>query len=199
MTMNSCIIHLKPENYATSTWSGGTTTQIAIGPEGAVYANRDFLYRISSATVDLEQSDFTALPDYNRYISTLEGEIDVVHNGGQPIHLAPYSIHFFDGGADTKSFGRCRDFNLMLRKGQCDGLLESVCVDGETDVSLCEAAKDANEAVLVLYLCEGTVKLEAEGETVVLNKGESAIINTAAEVCATAEAPAFLMKAQIWK
>lgn len=193
------MIHLKPENYVTSTWSGGTTTQVAIGPEGAVYANRDFLFRISSATVDLEQSDFTALPDYNRYISTLEGEIDVVHDQGQPIHLAPYSIHFFDGGADTKSFGRCRDFNLMLRKGQCDGLLESVCVSGETDVSLCDAAREAQETVLVLYVCEGTVQVEANGETVRLQKGESVIIENGRDVCAAAEAPAFLMKAQIWK
>ena len=197
--MNS-MIHLKPENYVHSTWSGGTTTQISIAPEGAVYADRDFLWRLSSATVDLEQSDFTALPDYNRFISTLEGEIDVVHNQGQPIHLAPYKIHAFDGGASTQSFGRCRDFNLMLRKGACEGLLESVCVEGDADVSGCDAAKASAEATLVLYLCEGAVKVEALGQSVDLRAGESLLIrDLSAPVCASSAAPAVLMKAQIWK
>ena len=165
-----------------------------------LYADRNFLWRLSSATVDLEQSDFTALPDYNRYISTLEGEIDVVHNQGEAIHLAPYKIHAFDGGAETKSFGRCRDFNLMLRKGACEGLLESVCAEGSVDISACDAAKASSEATLILYVCEGTVEITANGESVVLNAGESLLIRDVnCDVCASSEAPAVLMKAQIWK
>ena len=39
------------EQYVTTLWSGGTTTQLAIAPEGAVYADRDFLWRLSSAKV----------------------------------------------------------------------------------------------------------------------------------------------------
>ena len=45
---------LTREDYATTNWSGGTTTQLSIAPEGAVYADRDFLWRRSSATVELE-------------------------------------------------------------------------------------------------------------------------------------------------
>ncbi len=194
------MIHLTPADYVVSTWSGGTTTQVSIAPEGAVYANRDFLWRISSATVDLEKSDFTALPDYNRYIATLDGEIDVIHNQGEPIHLAPYKVHAFDGGAETCSEGRCRDFNLMLRKGACDGLLESVRVEGTVDASLCEKAENAQEASLVIYLCEGSAKIEACGETAELQKGESVLLRDAkgAKVSVVSE-NAVIMKAQIWK
>ena len=60
------MLKLTPADFVTSTWSGGTTTQLAIAPEGAVYAERSFLWRVSSATVELETSDFTPLPDYNR-------------------------------------------------------------------------------------------------------------------------------------
>lgn len=194
------MIHLTPADYVVSTWSGGTTTQVSIAPEGAVYANRDFLWRISSATVDLEKSDFTALPDYNRYIATLEGEIDVIHNQGEPIHLSPYKVHAFDGGAETRSEGRCRDFNLMLRKGACDGLLESVRVEGTVDASLCEKAENAQEASLVIYLCEGCAKVEANGEAAELQKGESVLLRDAkgAKVSVVSE-NAVIMKAQIWK
>ena len=45
--------------------------------DAVVYADRDFIYRVSSATVDLEVSDFTALPDYNRLISVLDGDLDM--------------------------------------------------------------------------------------------------------------------------
>ena len=68
---------LTKEQYIATPWSGGVTSQLAIAPEGAVYANRDFLWRLSSATVELEHSDFTPLPDYYRYLSVLKGEIQV--------------------------------------------------------------------------------------------------------------------------
>ena len=47
---------LTQADQVTTTWSGGTTTQLAIAPEGAVYADRDFLWRLSSAKVELEHS-----------------------------------------------------------------------------------------------------------------------------------------------
>ena len=46
-------------DYITTRWSGGTTTQLAIAPEGAVYADRDFLWRLSSAGVDDDYSKFS--------------------------------------------------------------------------------------------------------------------------------------------
>ena len=85
------LLHLTKSNYIISQWSGGTTTQLAIAPEGAVYADRDFLWRISSATVDLEESDFTALPDYVRLISVLDG-IPSLLLGIVPLALAIMTV-----------------------------------------------------------------------------------------------------------
>ena len=48
--------HLTAGDFQVSTWSGGKTIQIAISPEGAAYADRDFLWRVSSATVELDES-----------------------------------------------------------------------------------------------------------------------------------------------
>ena len=117
---------LTSADYAVSAWSGGTTTQLAIYPPEAKYADRDFLWRISSATVDLEESDFTPLPDYDRLISTLEGEIVLTHNGGAPLTLRPLEVHTFSGADATRSRGRCRDFNLMLRRGRVTGTMETL-------------------------------------------------------------------------
>ena len=128
------IQHLTPSDYITTKWSGGLTTQLGIAPAGAVYADRDFLWRLSSATVEDAESDFTALPDYERLISTLEGTIELNHNGGEKLTLNPYEVHRFDGGDNTHSWGRCRDFNLMLRKGKCEGMMLIYCGVGEVHV-----------------------------------------------------------------
>lgn len=108
---------IKPEEYETGVWSGGTTTQLAIYPPGASYADRNFIFRLSSATVDTEQSEFTHLPDYDRWLMIFEGSARLVHSSEREVTINPYEYDAFDGGISTVSFGRVTDYNLMLRKG----------------------------------------------------------------------------------
>ena len=162
---NTMLQKLKISDYKVSSWSGGTTTQIAIWPPNALYADRDFLWRISSATVDLEESDFTPLPDYERLISTLEGEIVLTHNGGEPIKLRPFEVHAFSGADATHSLGRCRDFNLMLRRGKVTGTVEALrLTEGPTNLnagtSIACPLPPVSEQLL-LYCAEGTASAEA--------------------------------------
>ncbi len=163
------IQHLTPRDYITTKWSGGLTTQLGIAPAGAVYSGRDFLWRLSSATVEDAESDFTALPDYERLISTLEGTIELNHNGGEKLTLAPYAVHRFDGGDETHSWGRCRDFNLMLRKGRCEGRMrgETLSAGGETTVH-------GSAGMLLVYCGAGDVTVCADGECVTLAADEAA-------------------------
>lgn len=186
------MIHLKSENYVVSTWSGGTTTQVGIAPQAAVYADRTFMWRVSSATVDLETSDFTPLPDYDRLISTLEGEIDLTHNGGEVIHLAPYSVHGFDGGWETSCVGKCRDFNLMTRKGVCAGRMEAVVAPAAVIVG----GKSNDTAIL--YCGLGEVTVEADGQTVKLCKGESVLVEAAAETVLKVAGEGKLILTEAW-
>jgi len=147
----------KPDYVATS-WSGGTTTQLAIAPEGAVYADRDFLWRISSATVELEHSDFTPLPDYNRFLAVLEGEIRLKIDGGEPSPLAPGRVAAFDGGVPVESWGQCVDFNLMVRKGKGQG---SVTILSSTHTH--EGSWTAAPGDLAVYCASGAVRLPEYG------------------------------------
>lgn len=168
--MEPHLIHLTKADYVVSQWSGGTTTQLAIAPPGAQYGERKFLWRLSSATVDLEESDFTPLPDYDRLIAPLRGKMTLTHDGGAPITLSPYQVHAFDGGADTHSAGRCVDFNLMLRKGACRGRVFPVA--GQAAQTLCpEVSPEAEE--LLLYCVEGQGKVSFQGETAELHPGET--------------------------
>ena len=117
------ILHLTARSFRTSTWSGGTTTELFLYPENGSYANRDFILRISSATVDLDESDFTSLEGVERYITPLQGGFTLSHPDGNSVVLAPLAAPYrFWGHTPTHCVGKATDFNLML-KG-CAGRME---------------------------------------------------------------------------
>ncbi len=110
------ILHLTKTDYKTTAWSGGTTTEIFIWPEDASYAAREFSFRISSARVDLPESDFTPLPGVERWITPLTGGFTLTHGEGTPTVMAPLdSPYCFDGGSPTHCVGTATDFNLMCK------------------------------------------------------------------------------------
>ena len=120
------IEEIKKEQYRISNWSGGTTTEIFLAPKDGSYAKRCFSFRISSATVDLEESDFTPLEGVKRYLTILEGEMELTFRetgGDRQVMLKPYEVVDFMGDIPTHSVGKARDFNLML-KG-CSGRMET--------------------------------------------------------------------------
>lgn len=166
---------IKKDEYIKSTWSGGTTTQIGIYPEEAEYKDRDFLWRISSATVDLEESTFTALPDYNRIIMTLKGGMELIHNGGDPIALQPFEIHEFDGADNTLSRGRVVDFNLMLRKDRCKGFVHTLRLhDGQRKALFWENA--GHKHMALFYACNTSVSMFVDGKDYNLEEGDSLLL-----------------------
>ena len=159
---------LTEEDYVTTNWSGGTTTLLAIAPQESVYANRDFLWRFSSAKVILEHSDFTPLPDYNRLIATVKGGLDMKVGDGARFSLAPYQIYSFDGAVSVESWGCCTDFNLMLRKGQCQGTLQALTLSAGSAVSWTapvSAPEPFPRRTLAVYCGQGQVSLPEDHKT----------------------------------
>lgn len=160
---------LTERDYRRSVWSGGKTTQIAIAPEGASYGDRDFLWRVSSATVETEESDFTLLPDYRRRICALEGTMVLRHGEGAPLRLEPYRIHSFDGAEQTHSAGCCRDFNLMLRRDAAEGEMEALLLEpGQR-----ELPGDPRGGEQILCCVRGACLVTDGAEAAALSEGES--------------------------
>ncbi len=184
---------LTPADYATSVWSGGATTQLAIAPEGARYADRAFLWRVSSATVELEEADFTALPDYHRLIATLRGDMVLTHNGGVPVTLHPYQVHAFEGSEATHSRGRCTDFNLMLRRGETDGTMEALRLPEQDGIW----HPDPRTEELLLCCVEGTVSVETEKTE--LQAGESLYLRRDGTVVPKLTGEGVVMICQMWR
>lgn len=157
---------LTPTQYMTSRWSGGTTTQLAIYPEAAAYATRDFFWRLSSAKVEQATSVFTPLPDYLRFLTVLRGTLDLKIGREGRIPLRHLEVCGFSGGDRVESWGICTDFNLMIRKGSCEGEMCALRFDGKTDRTAASALP-ANEkfpqGFLALYCVGGAFDAPVPG------------------------------------
>ena len=108
------ILHLTPSDYQISTWSGGQTTQLFLSPKEGSYPDRTFDLRLSTATVEVEKSDFTDLSGYHRILMPLNASIRLNHLE-QEVVLNPFQSYFFDGGDPVSSQGTCQDFNLIYK------------------------------------------------------------------------------------
>lgn len=167
------IVKKTADAYRVTGWSGGKTTELAIAPPEAIYGERSFLWRVSSATVELERSEFTPLPDYERLLMILDGTLRIRHDQGAWETLPAFQVHRFDGASDTVSEGRVIDFNLMLRKGSRQGTLIPISLRPGEKQRLSETGE-----TLLIYCFRGQMKLEAEGEEPqALRDGESLLIS----------------------
>lgn len=186
---------LTPKRYVISHWAGGITTQLAIAPDGSLYQDRDFLWRISSASVTLDSSDFTLLNDYDRLICILQGEIRLKHNDSETITLSPYTVHSFDGGAKTRSEGRCVDFNLMIRKKGCHGSLHAIILEdgGQTETL---SAETGSAALVYCHIGSGTVR--AEDKSLHMSAEESVLIEDARDMPIILEGTGVFILAKMW-
>lgn len=159
------------ENFLISNWSGGETKQLAIYPSTSEYINRDFIWRLSSATVETEESEFTRLPDYDRVLMVLEGQVVLSYNGEKVVKLSRFEKDSFDGGWKTKSFGKITDYNLMIRKGS-SGYLESLTLNEEKEMLDIPVNKEYSKICVGVYCYEGYGVIDFCGNTVMLNPGE---------------------------
>ncbi|HNR03775.1 MAG TPA: HutD family protein [Bacillota bacterium] len=118
--MNSSIRIIRKSEGKVSTWSGGTTTQLYIYPENAVYADRNFRWRLSSAKVAADESTFTPLPGISRILMIIEGEVEIEHQGHHRTVLKAFEKDSFSGDWTTICKGKAADYNLMTDKSCSD-------------------------------------------------------------------------------
>lgn len=105
---------LKSNDFQVSNWSGGKTKQLYLSPPTGHYGKRDFDYRLSTATVELAESQFSDLSGFHRILMSLDHTLHL-HNANRQEEtvLAPFTPYFFEGSDSITSRGTCTDFNLI--------------------------------------------------------------------------------------
>ena len=100
-----------------STWKGGKTEELCIVPEDASLQERNFDLRISSATIDLERSEFSDFTGYRRYLMKLEGDIRLLIDDKNIIIRDDEAFEFMgDEKVISLSKEPSRDFNVIIKK-----------------------------------------------------------------------------------
>jgi environmental stress-induced protein Ves len=104
---------LPKKNSTASIWSGGLTYEYMIYPKTANYADRDFVFRISSATIEKEPSKFTKFKGYYRYLVMLDNCLHIEANKEKKLY-EKYEIMEFNSDDEVTSYTKGIDFNWMV-------------------------------------------------------------------------------------
>ena len=108
---------LSAETRKTINWAHGTSTELFVYPLDGDFVSRNFTFRISTATVEADETTFSSFPAITRILMILEGKLTLIHEGRYTKELNTFDQDTFMGDWDTKSKGRVRDFNLMCKNG----------------------------------------------------------------------------------
>ena len=164
------IEHYKTSELTTNNWSGGTTTQLAIYPKNADYKKQNFLFRLSTATVETEESKFTKLPGVSRKIMILAGKIKIEHENRYTKTLKKFDQDEFSGDWDTKSYGKATDFNLMTT-GDVKGDIETITLVNSKNIII-----NKNVDFYGFYIYTGAVKFQINNKSFEGNIGDMFMI-----------------------
>ncbi len=104
------------KDYKTNVWQGGITHELFIHPKESSLKERNFDLRISSAIINLTESDFSDFSGYTRYIMPLEGDI-TLYLQDKEVSLQPGMPFLFSGNDKVKSTNSkgATDFNVIFR------------------------------------------------------------------------------------
>jgi uncharacterized protein len=160
--------HLTPAQYKRTPWKngGGTTTELAIGPENAALS--DFLWRVSIAEVEAD-GPFSIFSGCDRTIMLIEGAGMILDAGYRDsITLVdPLQAQSFSG--DWPVFGKLisgpvRDFNLIVRRDAMRGSLRAVVFDTGYQVK-CQAG-----ATLICHILKENTDKARQGDTLITDR-----------------------------
>ncbi len=175
-------IIFSPESRTTVRWTSGTSTEMFIHPADGSFAERRFVFRISTATVEAEESTFTFFEGITRHLMILKGELELIHEDRYTKPLKPYDQDTFSGEWSTRSRGRVTDFNLMLKDGATGSLTHHRLSHGNPATFI------ADDGPCFVYVASGSVVL---GDGGVAKAGD--LIQVMGELRLTAEAEADLV------
>lgn len=116
----------------TVSWANGTSTELFVYPADGNFQTRDFTFRISTATVEAEETTFSDFSGLTRILLPLKGKLTLVHEGRYTKVLEPFEQDQFDGAWNTRSQGKVQDFNVIFNKETSARVIHHHLISGET-------------------------------------------------------------------
>lgn len=143
---------------------GGTTTEIAIAPEGARLDTGRFVYRVSTAEVATD-GPFSRFAGYDRHIVLLAGAGMTLDCGAHGvIELHRFEPRAFSGDWEVRGSlraGPVRDFNVIVDRARASSTLEALTLDASLEVD-CPA-----RTTCIMHVMEGALDVAETGDTLI--------------------------------
>lgn len=139
------IILLPKKDSKASIWSGGLTYEYMIYPKTANYTNRDFVFRISSATIEEVPSEFTRFKGYYRYLVMLDNSLHIEVNKENKIY-EKYEIMEFNSDDEVTSYTKGIDFNWMVSEKT-----------GDHKLKIANSHQNYNAEIIIIFSLQTTV------------------------------------------
>lgn len=150
-------IYIKTQDLTISNWSKGETREYYIYPETANYQNKDFIFRISSASINEVPAEFTNFNNYTRYLAMLDQPLSLKINNKE-VKDNELILVKFQSDDNVISYSRGNDFNLMINNDKAignvvKGLFLTSDADFITIFSLHDGCVVNQTSILNLYEC----------------------------------------------
>jgi environmental stress-induced protein Ves len=191
-------IVLHKTDYVTTQWTGGSTTQMLILPRRANYAKRNFEIRISAASIEIPESNFTSLPGVLRSLVLLKGALLLSSKGKGNQLLLPGDVTNFNGKETIHCKGTGSDYNVMLKgDGEISSQYlwlhkgEEVEVDFEPQMHLA-----------FLHVAQGKISIKWLGLNQKMDEAMSCYVAKLTDTCKLyikANTEAKLVLSEVWK
>ena len=151
--------------------SGGSTTEIAIGPPESGF--EDFEWRVSLATIEKDGA-FSLFPGVDRTLALVEGHGMTLEIDGEPTLVTDLEpVVAFDGSSVVTaklSRGGSTDFNVMTRSDICYHTFGRRRLSGDSTFV-------ARADITVLFLAEGdTLELSNEKERIGMVRYDAVVL-----------------------
>ncbi len=154
-------------------WSGGKTYELFIYPQCSVYHARDFVFRISTASIENDESEFTSLPGFSRDIMPLTGNLLINHHEHYSKNLSFPEVDSFMGDWITHSKGVVHDFNLIMSKNALGSIGGFDLCSGETKSFKSHKIPD----FLLFYMFNGEASIKFGNENINVKSGDVLIFS----------------------
>ena len=169
---------ISEKDHVHSKWAGGTTTQVYISPKNSVFTERKFDFRISSAVVAIEESDFTPFPGFSRILMVLEGELEIFHQCQFSKVLQPFESYHFSGDWNTSAKGKVIDFNLIMGEGICGSMNYISLKENSVEHVILQNDSFSSALTVGYYLVSGGIQIHLNQEEYELEKGGMILIES---------------------
>ncbi|MBC2857363.1 HutD family protein [Cetobacterium sp. 2A] len=156
---------IKYSNATKTQWSGGLTAQLYIKPDNYTVKD-DFDIRISVASINPGENDFTFYRGYERILVILKGSIEISSKNSKFENLKEFKIHEFSGNDSTKSKALqiSEDFNVIYKKNKYN--IEAKIIDNKEFEEI-EIFRDN-----YIYNYDGISEIKFENQDIVLKSKE---------------------------